>query len=126
MCIRDRLYAERKLKQTLEAASTRLRPEALVTEVGRTARQAATRTGGRVREAVSTGRSAMHQREQQLWADLAASGAVATSDGAGTVEVVAPPEAVGVPAVPIEPSVPHVPRTRVRRPGRRFPSHLGK
>ena len=120
------LYAERKLRQTLEAAAARLQPEALVTEVGRTARQAATRTGGRVRDAVSTGRSAMHQREEQLWADLAASGAVATPDGAGTVGPADATDADGVPADPIGSPVSHAARARARRPGRRSPSHLGK
>ena len=66
------LYAERKLRRTLEAASARLQPDALVTEVGRSARQAARTTGGRVREAIATGRSTMQRREQELWADLEA------------------------------------------------------
>ena len=39
------LYAERKLRRTLEAAQARMQPDALVVEVGRTARQAASTTG---------------------------------------------------------------------------------
>ncbi len=41
------LYAERKLRRTLEVAQARLQPDALVVEVGRTARQAASTTGER-------------------------------------------------------------------------------
>jgi hypothetical protein len=122
------LYAERKLKQTIEAASARLAPEALVTEVGRTARQAARSTGGRVREAMATGRHEMQRREEELWADLAASGTLATPDGTDADAV---PGAVGgtagtVPAPgPAAPVADHGGRGRRRRT-RRSPSHLGK
>jgi len=74
------LYAERKLRRTVEAASARLQPDALVGEVGRTARRAARSTGGRVRDALATGRTAMQRHEAELWADLAASGAVPPPD----------------------------------------------
>ena len=125
------LYAERKLKRTIEAASAHLQPEALVSEVGRTARRAASRTGGRLREAMATGRSTMQQREQELWADLAASGAVATPDGARAAGPTAVPPVADTgpdaPAdAPAELPAPHVARVRVRRLGWRSPSHLGK
>ena len=124
------LYTERKLRRTLEAASARLQPDALVTEVGRTARQAARSTGGRVRAAVATGRSEMQRREVELWADLAASGATArvasvtVADEPAAVDpsepTVAPtPTAVRTPSV-------HASRMRGRRRARRSPSHLGK
>jgi hypothetical protein len=117
------LYAERRLKRTLEAASARLAPDALVTEVGRSARQAARSTGGRVREAVATGRNAMQRREDELWADLAASGASAVPDGTGAVAApAAAPAPTAVSAGPVE----HAGRTGRRRRARRSPSHLGK
>jgi len=125
------LYAERKLKATLESTAARLQPDALVHEVGRTARQAARSTGGRVREAMATGRQEMQRREGELWADLAASGALGTPDGAaGGVDVVPPtPEATvdtdGV-GVPEGGTTAHAGRGRGRRRGRRSPSHLGK
>jgi len=125
------LYAERKLRRTLEAASARLQPDALVTEVGRSARQAARTTGGRVREAIATGRSTMQRREQELWADLAASGALSTPDGAAEVEPAVP--AAGTPAAPAgDPdgspgsAAAHTSGGRGRRRTRRSASHLGK
>ncbi len=125
------LYAERKLKRTLEAASARLQPETLVTEVGRTARQAARSTGGRVRDALATGRSEMQRREEELWTDLATSGAVATPDGAGRPappldDVDAAPTAVSGPTDPAGDVAVRGARGRGRRRARRSPSHLGK
>ena len=64
------LYVERKLKQTLEAASARLQPEALVNEVGRSARQVASSTGVRLRGAVATARQEKRRREAEIWAEL--------------------------------------------------------
>jgi len=122
------LYAERKLRRTLEAASARLQPDALVTEVGRTARQAARSTGGRVREAVSTGRTAMHRREEQIWADLAAPGAPVTpasGSGGSNPAVVHEPADAPMPAE-VGTSRVHASRVRGRRRTRRSPSHLGK
>ena len=115
------LYAERKLRRTIEAASARLQPDALVTEVGRTARQAARSTGGRVRDALATGRSAMQKREDELWADLAADGAVATPDGAGVLD----PVGAAADGAPEAPGV-HRSKGRARARSRRSPAHLGK
>ena len=64
------LYAERKLRRTVEAASARLQPDALVAEVGRSARQAVTSTGGRIRSAVASGREEKRRREVELWSEL--------------------------------------------------------
>lgn len=65
------LWAEQKVRRTIQGAAARLQPDALVMEVGRSARQAAGSAGGRVREAVSSGREEMKRREQELWAELA-------------------------------------------------------
>jgi hypothetical protein len=113
------LYAERKLRRTLEAAQARIQPDALVVEVGRTARQAASNTGGRVRDAVATARLEKRRREVELWAEL---------DPSDADPVAADPEAVpptGAPA-PDASAVPnHAPTRRTRRVARRSPSHLG-
>lgn len=70
------LYAERKVRRTLEQAADRLRPESIVAQAGTSARQAASATGWRVRSAVASGRLEMARREQELWASLASSSAV--------------------------------------------------
>jgi hypothetical protein len=113
------LYAERKLRRTLEAAQARMQPDALVVEVGRTARQAATSTGDRVREAVATARLEKRRREVELWAELGTTG-----DGpdAGDEPVPSPIDAVvdAAAGAPV-----HPPTRRARRAARRSPSHLG-
>jgi len=68
------LWAERKVRRTVQQASAKLQPDALVVEVGRSARQVAGSAGERVREAVSSGRDEMQRREEQLWSELAAQG----------------------------------------------------
>jgi hypothetical protein len=68
------LWAERKVRQSVQQAAARLQPDAIVVEVGRSARQVAGTAGGRVRDAVSTGRDEMQRREEELWAELAAQG----------------------------------------------------
>ena len=65
------LWAERKIRRTAQEVAARLQPDALVVEVGRSARQAAGSAGGRVRDAVSSGRHEMKRREDELWAELA-------------------------------------------------------
>ncbi len=70
------LWAERKVRQTWEQAAARLQPDAIVVEVGRSARQAAGSAGGRLREAVTSGRSEMLRREEELWAELASQAGV--------------------------------------------------
>ena len=113
------LYAERKLRRTLEAVQARMQPDALVVEVGRTARQAASTTGGRVRDAVATARLEKQRREVELWTELGI-----PSDGADTDDRPVPTliddvvaAATGGPVHPLA--------RRARRAARRYPSHLG-
>ena len=68
------LWAERKVRRTWQQAAARLQPDAIVVEVGRSARQVAVGAGDRVRDAVSSGREEMQRREEELWAELAAQG----------------------------------------------------
>ncbi len=68
------LWVERRVRRTVQEAAARLQPDALVAEVGRSARQAAGAAGDRMRDAVSFGRDEMRVHEQQLWEDLAARG----------------------------------------------------
>lgn len=119
------LYAERKLRTALEAAQARLQPEALVTEVGRTARQAARSTGGRVRDAVATGRSEMHRREGEIWAGLGSPGPGAPE---GVVVGDVSPGATDPSGESSTDSVDgaHATGGRGRRRARRQPSHQGR
>lgn len=75
------MWAERRVRRTLEEAAARLQPDALVVTATRSARQAATvagrsaragaRTAGeRLRHAAVEGRSEMQRHEEQLWSDL--------------------------------------------------------
>ncbi len=68
------LWAERKVRRSVQQAAARLQPDAVVVEVGRSARQAAGTAGSRVRDAMTSGRDEMLRREEELWADLAAQG----------------------------------------------------
>jgi hypothetical protein len=68
------LWMERKVRQTWHQTAARLQPDALVVEVGRSARQVAGSAGDRMRDAVSSGRDEMLRREEELWAELAAQG----------------------------------------------------
>jgi len=129
------LYAEHKLRRTLDAASARLQPDALVTEVGRSARHAARSTGVRLRAAVATGRVEMHRREVELWADLSASGAAAPSEPITVTDeptphrpaAIADSEHVDPPATTaVRTALAHASRARGRRRARGSPSKLGK
>jgi hypothetical protein len=66
------LWAERKVRRTWHEAAARLQPDAIVVEVGRSARQVAAGAGDRVRDAVWSGREEMQRREEELWSELAA------------------------------------------------------
>lgn len=66
------LWAERKIRRTVEQATARLQPDALVVEVGRSARHVVEGTGDRVRAALASGRAEMERREEELWEELAA------------------------------------------------------
>ncbi len=68
------LWAERRVRRTVHQAAARLQPDALVAEVGRSARQVAGGAADRLREAVSSGREEKQRREEELWAELAARG----------------------------------------------------
>lgn len=124
------LYAERKLRRTVEAASARLQPDALAAEVGRTARHAVSSTGDRVRDAVASGRQEKRRREAELWADLhprvegvPAEGTTGRSSGdAGRTIDPAPEGSDGIP----DPAITHVTTRRLRRVARKSPSYLGK
>jgi hypothetical protein len=69
------LWAERRIRRSVQQAAARLQPNAVVSEVGRSARQVAKKAGTRVRDAVSSGRDEKLRREQELWAGLASRGA---------------------------------------------------
>jgi len=68
------LWVERRVRRTVQEAAARLQPDALVAEVGRSAKQAAGLAGDRMRDAVAVGRDEMRLHEQQLWEELAARG----------------------------------------------------
>ncbi len=74
MGVGSTLWAERKVRRTVQETAARLQPDALVVEVSRSAKQAAGSAGDRVRDAVSSGRDEMLRREEELWAELAAQG----------------------------------------------------
>jgi hypothetical protein len=106
------LWAERKVRRSVQQAAARLQPDALVVEVGRSARQVAGTAGDRVRLAVSSGRDEMQRREEELWAELAAQGVETASppapphplgvSGASGRRGVGGAAPVVVPAVPVE------------------------
>jgi hypothetical protein len=98
------LWAERKVRRTLQEAAAKLQPDALVVEVGRSARQVAGSAGDRVRDAVSSGRDEMQRHEEQLWSELAAQGVEPPPVGAG----------------------PKAPSGRFRRTRAKSASHLAK
>ena len=75
------LWAERRVRRTIEETAAKLAPDALVAEVGRTARHVAESTGDRLREAYSAGRDQMHRREEELWSDLSNRGVPLPADG---------------------------------------------
>ena len=124
------LYAERKLRRTVEAASARLQPDALVAEVGRTARHAAVSTGDRLREAMASGREEKRRRELELWAELQQDGRTTDPDDTSLRSPIHQRDAPDV--VPEESDVTpvggsdHTSSRRARRAARRFPSRLGK
>jgi hypothetical protein len=75
------LWAERRVRRAIEQAAAKLAPDALVAEVGRTARHVAESTGDRFRHAYSEGRNEMQLREEQLWSDLANRGMASPAHG---------------------------------------------
>jgi hypothetical protein len=116
------LWAERRVRRTVQQATARLQPDALVVEVGRSARQAAGNAGGRVRDAVVSGRDEMQRREEELWAELAAQGAVTDPVIRGANVGVPPPRA----DLLDEPAHDRSDARRRRRASTKSASHLGK
>ncbi len=126
------LWAERQVRRTVQQAAARLQPDALVVEVGRSARQVAGSAGGRVRDAVSSGRDEMQRREEELWAELAAQGVatdarrrVAAREPDPRRPRRRPPTARG-PAGTTGHEVRRTARTGSRTPPAKSPSHLAK
>lgn len=125
------LYAERKLRRTVEAASARLQPDALAAEVGRSARQAVASTSDRLRDAVASGREEKRRREGELWAELHREGTGAVppvGDEERYREVTGydvPTDPTPVGAVAPAPST-HGANRRARRAARRSPKHFAK
>ncbi len=116
------LWAKRKVRRTVEQATAKLQPDALVAEVGRSARQVAGSAADRVRDAVSVGRDEMQRREEELWADLAAQGVEAAPP------VAALPVAAPTPTSDLPPGDPR-PRAvgrSIRRPIRRSKRTLAR
>ena len=128
------LWAERRVRRTVQQATARLQPDALVVEVGRTARQVAGGAGDRFRDAVTTGREAMLRREEELWSDLAAQGvptdlAPRTGTGPGTGTGPTGPPATALPTPPParqEPGRSLSPRRRRKRLAPQSPSELAR
>jgi hypothetical protein len=121
------LWAERRVRRTLQQAAARLQPDALVVEVGRSARQVAGGAGDRLRDALSSGREEMMRREEELWSDLATQGAaadLAVPTARATKPAATPPPAA--PSVHDEPSRTRRPRGRRIRPTAKSASDLAR
>ena len=115
------LWAERRVRRTVQQAAARLQPDALVVEVGRSARQVAGSAGDRVRDAVVSGRDEMLRREEELWADLATQGG--GTNGGGRVATAGLPSPTDVAGESAHDGPSARPR---RRALAKSPSHLGK
>jgi hypothetical protein len=133
------LWAERKVRRAVQQAAARMQPDAIVVEVGRSARQVAGTAGDRVRGAVSSGRDEMQRREEELWAELAAQG-VELPASAAAPPAMAPSVPPAVPAAVVggapnaspggparRPAAPRGSRAlgRLRRAPAKSASHLG-
>jgi hypothetical protein len=125
------LWAERKVRRSVQQAAARLQPDAVVVEVGRSARQVAGTAGDRVRDAVSSGRDEMQRREEELWAELAVQGVEQTPLAGHPVAAVTPlaqQAGPNVPAALVGPLESQSSRAgrRTRRLRAKSPSHLDK
>jgi hypothetical protein len=105
------LWAERRVRRTVHQAAARLQPDALVVEVGRSARQVAGGAGDRLRDALSSGRDEMLRREEELWSDLSAQGMTGDLVAAGE----AAHGTASVPSTRVVPSEPPVREDQSRR-----------
>jgi hypothetical protein len=110
------LWAEHKVRRTVQQAAARLQPDAIVVEVGRSARQVAGSAGERVRGAVTSGRDEMQRREEELWAELATVGIEPDPPILGQVVRPGPPPS----------GRGRTRMTRLKRPLTKSASHLGK
>jgi hypothetical protein len=113
------LWAERRIRRSVHQAAARLQPDAVVVEVGRSARQAAGTAGTRVRDAVTSGRDEMLRREEELWAELAALRVDGLPSAASPGPPPSAPERVPLPST-------RPPGRRSRRVRAKSPSHLDK
>jgi hypothetical protein len=147
------LWVERRVRRTVHEAAARLQPDALVAEVGRTARRAGEAAGDRLRDAMAVGRVEMRQHEERLWDQLAdrgveppdpypgdggETGEMPVTDGAGrppAVQTVASLDPSVQPAQPVQAAQQRSPSRRNRRRSRqpqapsgfqaaKSPSHL--
>jgi hypothetical protein len=107
------LWAERRVRHTVQRAAAKLQPDALVVEVGRSARQVAESAGNRVRGAISSGRDEMERQEEELWAELAQRGLDTTAARETGVSGDSPPDT--------HPGRSRVTRGAIRRGARRRP-----
>jgi hypothetical protein len=115
------LWVERRVRRTVQQAAAKLQPEALVLEVGRSARQVAGTAGNRVRDAFSSGRDEMERHEEELWAELAQRGVdTAVAGTTGAPDVAAPDAHPGRP----RPGRGATPRDARTRPLANSASHL--
>ncbi len=119
------LWAERRVRRTVAQATARLQPDALAAGIGRSARHAASTAGGRVRDAVTVGRSEMQRREDELWSELDGrtdpAGPRAGDDGGPDDGGPDGRESEGAPEAGTRRSP-----ARGRRRGRKSPVHLGR
>jgi hypothetical protein len=93
------LWAERRVRRAIEQTAAKLAPDALVAEVGRTARHVAESTGDRFRDAYNEGRDEMYRREEELWSDLATRGVVPSADGTTVIGPVPAADSIEVTGV---------------------------
>jgi len=119
------LWAERKVRHVLSEAAARLQPDALASEVGRSARHVVGTTSERLRDAVTSGREEMHRKESELWQGLSPTGG-SSLDAGPPANLGADPSATApVGFDPVDQTSVRRSRVRVRRSGRKSPSHLG-
>jgi hypothetical protein len=102
------LWMEHRVRRTVREAAARLQPDALVAEVGRSAKQVAVATGDRVKDAVATGRVEMRRHEDQLWSELAERGIEVPSSPAGAAGATGAAGAAGAAGAGAAKSTPHL------------------
>lgn len=106
------LWAERRVRRTVQQAVARLQPDALVSELGNSALHLAGAATERLRDSVTVGRIEMHQFEDQLWEELAGRGIAP-----GRLPMTPPPERPDRGSTPKAGCVPVVQEDRPEAPG---------